>query len=147
MGKFFQAFLTNNDKKDNLSVIMKPRNLFYILLPVFLAAILFPGCKNKDNDEKIQKLRGRFFEYKYVESAREEEKETRYCSIPVLFTYHPDAVLNDESLKRPAFEDMKLLMAHLADLDRRYVIEVKELLQKYSAVDSDFAARVMEHLT
>jgi DNA polymerase len=34
-------------------------------------------------------------------------------SIPVLCTFHPSALLRDESLKRPAWEDLKLLKARL----------------------------------
>ena len=33
--------------------------------------------------------------------------------IPVLSTYHPSALLRDESLKRPAWEDLKLLKSRL----------------------------------
>ena len=62
--------------------------------------------------------------------------------IPILTTYHPNALLEDESLKRRAFEDMKSLMAALAALDRSYAEEVKELIKKYAASDKDFANRV-----
>ena len=33
--------------------------------------------------------------------------------IPVLCTFHPSAILRDEALKRPAWEDLKLLKSHL----------------------------------
>lgn len=46
----------------------------------------------------IGKLRGRFFEYR---------------GHPLLPTYHPSALLRDESLKRPAWEDLKKLRAFL----------------------------------
>jgi DNA polymerase len=32
-----------------------------------------------------------------------------YADIPLVCTYHPSALLRDESLKRPAWEDLKLL--------------------------------------
>ena len=51
--------------------------------------------------EGISRLRGRFFEYQ---------------GIPLLPTYHPSALLRDESLKRPAWEDLKQLRAFLNSL-------------------------------
>lgn len=41
------------------------------------------------------------------------ELSIRGRSIPVLCTYHPSAILRDESLKRPAWEDLKLLKSKL----------------------------------
>jgi len=49
----------------------------------------------------INKLRGRFFEYR---------------GIPVLPTYHPSALLRDETLKRPAWEDLKRFRARLDEI-------------------------------
>ncbi len=37
--------------------------------------------------------------------------------LPLLVTYHPSAILRDESLKRPAWEDLKKLRAFLDTLD------------------------------
>ena len=51
--------------------------------------------------EGIGKLRGRFFEY---------------SGIPLMPTYHPSALLRDESLKRPAWEDLKRFRARLLTL-------------------------------
>jgi len=42
--------------------------------------------------------------------------ETR---IPVLCTFHPSAILREESLKRPAWEDLKLLKLRLEELGMR----------------------------
>ena len=53
-------------------------------------------------DRGINALRGEFFEFKIQDSV-----------IPLLCTYHPSAVLRDESLKRPAWEDLKLLKSKL----------------------------------
>ena len=49
----------------------------------------------------IGKLRGRFFDYR---------------GIPLMPTYHPSALLRDESLKRPAWEDLKRFRARLHEL-------------------------------
>jgi DNA polymerase len=48
----------------------------------------------------IGNLRGRFYEYKIENDV-----------IPLLATYHPSALLRNEELKRPAWEDLKLLRA------------------------------------
>lgn len=44
--------------------------------------------------EPVTRLRGRFLDFR---------------GLPLLATYHPSALLRDERLKRPAWEDMKLL--------------------------------------
>ena len=49
----------------------------------------------------IGKLRGRFFDYQ---------------GIPLMPTYHPSALLRDESLKRPAWEDLKRFRVRLHEL-------------------------------
>ena len=49
----------------------------------------------------IGKLRGRFFDYQ---------------GIPLMPTYHPSALLRDESLKRPAWEDLKRFRARLHEI-------------------------------
>ena len=49
----------------------------------------------------IGKLRGRFFDYQ---------------GIPLMPTYHPSALLRDENLKRPAWEDLKRVRARLHEL-------------------------------
>ena len=55
--------------------------------------------------EGIGRLRGRFIPYR---------------GIPLLPTYHPSALLRDENLKRPAWEDLKLLRSRLEALDGDY---------------------------
>jgi DNA polymerase len=50
--------------------------------------------------EGIGKLRGRFYDY---------------GGVPLLPTYHPSALLRNENLKRPAWEDMKSLRAKLTE--------------------------------
>jgi DNA polymerase len=44
-------------------------------------------------------------------------------TIPLLATYHPSALLRDESYKRPAWEDLKLLKQRLMELDADYAQE------------------------
>ncbi|MDR3249127.1 MAG: uracil-DNA glycosylase [Treponema sp.] len=53
----------------------------------------------------IGNLRGRFYEY-HVDPAENN-------AIPLLATYHPSALLWHEELKRPAWEDLKLLRSKL----------------------------------
>lgn len=59
----------------------------------------------------IGKLRGRFF---------------LYAGIPLLPTFHPSALLRDQSLKRPAWEDLKILRDKLMELDGAYALETRE---------------------
>lgn len=66
--------------------LLKPR---YILALGRIAAQTLTG-----SSEGIGRLRGRWHEWR---------------GIPVLATYHPSALLRDESYKRPAWEDLKLL--------------------------------------
>jgi len=54
----------------------------------------------------INALRGQFAEFKIGE-----------LTIPVLPTFHPSAILRDESLKRPAWEDLKLLRSRLVEMN------------------------------
>lgn len=43
-----------------------------------------------------------------------------FMGIPTLVTYHPSALLRNENLKRPAWEDLKLLRSFLLEHDKRY---------------------------
>ncbi|MDR2923057.1 MAG: uracil-DNA glycosylase [Treponema sp.] len=52
--------------------------------------------------EPVGKLRGRFIDYK-----------TNGKTIPLIATYHPSALLRNEDLKRPAWDDLKSLRAAL----------------------------------
>jgi DNA polymerase len=54
-------------------------------------------------DEGIGRLRGKF---------------AKYQGFPLLGTYHPSALLRDASLKRPVWEDLKILRTQLAALDQ-----------------------------
>jgi DNA polymerase len=64
----------------------------------------------------INALRGAFAEYRTDQTDGlnfDSDTSTEETTIPVLCTFHPSALLRDESLKRPAWEDLKLLKAHL----------------------------------
>ncbi|MDR1215780.1 MAG: uracil-DNA glycosylase [Treponema sp.] len=52
-------------------------------------------------NEGIGSLHGRFFDYN---------------GVPLIATFHPSALLRNESLKRPAWEDLKVLKAKLLSL-------------------------------
>ena len=58
-----------------------------------------------NTDNSLGRLRNRFYEYK---------------NIPVLVTYHPSALLRNEDLKRPAWEDLKLFKNRLLTLSPDY---------------------------
>jgi DNA polymerase len=57
-----------------------------------------------ETTESIGRLRGKF-----------TELTVGTMSIPLLVTYHPAALLRNEDLKRPAWEDLKLLRAKLTE--------------------------------
>ncbi|AEE16599.1 uracil-DNA glycosylase [Treponema brennaborense] len=78
------------------------------------AAILAVGRVAAQNLLKttvgIGKLRGKF---------------TEYNGIPFLATYHPSALLRNEDLKRPAWEDLKLFRSGLQQLYPEYDVPFK----------------------
>ncbi|MDR2404721.1 MAG: uracil-DNA glycosylase [Spirochaetaceae bacterium] len=76
------------------------------------------------DDRGIGKLRGYFTGYR--------PRNAVSPAIPLLATYHPSALLRDETLKRPVWEDMKLLMGKLEDLDPLYAEAIRDLPVKGS---------------
>lgn len=56
------------------------------------------------SSEGITRLHGSWFEYR---------------GIPLMATFHPSALLRDESYKRPAWEDLKALRERLGDVQLR----------------------------
>ncbi|MDR2177327.1 MAG: uracil-DNA glycosylase [Treponema sp.] len=65
----------------------------------------------------IGSLRGRFFEYPVTKPEDIlEMEEPAVPPVPLLATYHPSALLRNEDLKRPAWEDLKLLRSKLEEL-------------------------------
>ena len=74
----------------------------HVLKPAMILAVGRIAIQNLlGTKEGINRLRGRFFEYQ---------------NIPVMATYHPSALLRDESLKRPAWEDLKVFRARLEEI-------------------------------
>ena len=63
----------------------------------------------------INALRGSFVELKIGDAV-----------IPVLPTFHPSALLRDESNKRPAWEDLKLLRSRLASINEEYAASLEK---------------------
>lgn len=65
-----------------------------------------------NTDSSLGRLRNNFYEYK---------------NIPVLVTYHPSALLRNEDLKRPAWEDLKLFKSRLLTLSPDYAAHFHRL--------------------
>jgi DNA polymerase len=60
--------------------------------------------KMLNQDAPIGTLRGQFFEYN---------------GIPLMVTYHPSALLRNEELKRPAWDDLKKFKAKLDEINQK----------------------------
>jgi DNA polymerase len=73
--------------------LLKPR--------IILAVGRISGQTLLNTEDGIGRLRGRFYDY---------------GDIPLLPSYHPSALLRNEELKRPAWEDLKMLRAKLEEL-------------------------------
>ncbi|MBP5283859.1 MAG: uracil-DNA glycosylase [Treponema sp.] len=77
-----------------------------ILKPKMILAAGSTAAKNLlKTSDGVTKLRGRCFEYK---------------GIPLIVTYHPSALLRDETLKRPAWEDLKFFKSRLLQIAPDY---------------------------
>lgn len=78
----------------------------HLLKPqMILAAGRTAGQNLLKTDAPLSRLRGQFFDYN---------------GIPLMVTYHPSALLRDESLKRPAWDDLKTFRAKLEEIDPGY---------------------------
>ncbi|MDR3145589.1 MAG: uracil-DNA glycosylase [Treponema sp.] len=96
-----------------------------LLKPLAILALGRVAANTLLGDERgIGKLRGCFAEYR--------RRNADSPAIPLLATYHPSALLRDETLKRPVWEDMKLLMGKLESLDPAYAGEIRDLPVKRS---------------
>ncbi|MBP5463840.1 MAG: uracil-DNA glycosylase [Treponema sp.] len=85
------------DEEDSCIAYLEAQ--IHILKPLVILAMGNIAAKKLLNTtEGISRLRGRFFDYK---------------GIPLTATYHPSALLHNESLKRPAWEDLKTLRTWL----------------------------------
>ena len=73
-----------------------------LLSPAFILCLGRTAMRSlTGSQEGITKLRGRWFER---------------GGIPLIATYHPSALLRDETLKRPAWEDLKALRERLPNV-------------------------------
>ncbi len=73
-----------------------------ILKPAMILAVGRIAIQNLlGTSQGIGQLRGRLLDYN---------------SIPLMATYHPSALLRNQDLKRPAWEDLKLFKNHLAQI-------------------------------
>ncbi len=73
-----------------------------ILKPAMILAVGRIAIQNLlGTSQGIGQLRGRFLDYN---------------SIPLMATYHPSALLRNQDLKRPAWEDLKLFKGRLAQV-------------------------------
>lgn len=85
----------------------------HILKPKLILAAGRTAAQNLlKTTEALGRLRGTFRDYE---------------GIPLLVTYHPSALLRDVSLKRPAWEDLKLFRAELSRLVPDYA---KDFIKK-----------------
>jgi len=80
--------------------ILKPR--------MILAAGRTAGQNLLKTGDSLGAMRGRFYDY---------------GGIPLLVTYHPSALLRDESLKRPAWEDLKTFRTKLLEIAPDYAAD------------------------
>lgn len=77
-----------------------------VLKPKMILAVGNTALHNLMNTTTgIKKLHGQFFSYQ---------------GIPLLATFHPSALLRDESLKRPAWEDLKIFRNKLLEIAPDY---------------------------
>ncbi|MDR2607209.1 MAG: uracil-DNA glycosylase [Treponema sp.] len=132
--------------------VLKPR-LILAVGKVAANRLLHAGPgQNGDEEsppEPIGRLRGRFFDFAFPGSRGDSYplSSAGDSGIRILATYHPSALLRDDSLKIPVFEDLKKLMLRLAALDEGYRQESRALMAKYAAKDPVFAAGAEEFLS
>jgi len=78
-----------------------------LLKPVFILCAGRVAAQNLLKTSRgINALRGQFLDLTIGD-----------LTIPVLPTFHPSAILRDETLKRPAWEDLKLLKSRLVEMN------------------------------
>lgn len=77
-----------------------------IIKPVIILCLgRISSHKLLDTNAPIGSLHGKFFEYNHI---------------PLMVTYHPSALLRNEELKRPAWEDLKTFRNKLKELSPSY---------------------------
>ena len=81
----------------------------HILKPAMILAVGRIAAHNLfKTSDPVNKMRGNIYDVH---------------GIPAMMTYHPSALLRDESLKRPAWEDLKLFRSRLDARLRELAIE------------------------
>ncbi|GHV84689.1 hypothetical protein AGMMS50230_02970 [Spirochaetia bacterium] len=92
-----------------------------ILAPKIILAAGNTAAKTLlDSTEGITRLRGTFTTFKGTLLMDGD------FNIPLLPTYHPSALLRDDSLKAPVWEDLKKLRFKLCELDPGYAAEMAD---------------------
>lgn len=77
-----------------------------IIKPVIILCLgRISSHKLLDTTDSISNLHGKFYEYNHI---------------PLMVTYHPSALLRNEELKRPTWEDLKLFRTKLKELAPAY---------------------------
>jgi len=94
LSKESNCFITGVNEYEGRLQSMKPR--FILCLGESVSQTLLNSA------EPVEKLRGRFIDFK-----------TAGMTIPLVATYHPNDLLRNEELKRPCWDDLKLLRAML----------------------------------
>ena len=101
----------------------------HILKPkVILAMGNIAAKKLLNTTEGISRLRGRFYDYR---------------GIPLTATFHPSALLHSESLKRPAWDDLKFLRTWLESQQPGYenaFMQAQQAMQTQQTQDTGPAA-------
>lgn len=91
----------------------------HLLKPMMILAAGRTAAQNLlDTTQGINALRGKFFDYHLGNNPNTP-------AIPLLATFHPSALLRDESLKRPAWEDLKTFREKLTQLAPDYATPFK----------------------
>lgn len=98
----------------------------HLLKPVLILAAGRTAVQNLlHTTEGINALRGKFFDY-HLGSQSAGANQNSTPAIPLMATFHPSALLRDESLKRPAWEDLKVFRAKLLELSPDYAASFNE---------------------
>ena len=96
-------------------------NQIKILRPKIILAAGNTAAKTLlDSTEGITRLRGNFTFFRGTLLMDGD------FNIPLLPTFHPSALLRDETLKVPVWEDMKSLRAKLCELDEEYASQMRQ---------------------
>ncbi|MDR2661774.1 MAG: uracil-DNA glycosylase [Treponema sp.] len=88
---------------------------------VILAAGNTPAKTLLDSTVGITRLRGSFVNFSGIPLMPLE------FTVPLLPTFHPSALLRDETLKAPVWEDLKTLRAKLCELDPEYAAQMADI--------------------